>query len=214
MSWDLDVRGPGCPGPECPGPVCPGPGCPPVSVLWWSFSNFQSIFFNNKNQHWMVDSKNFHLSLQLVSNTSWTFRVCVWSTDVYCTYLALFSFSPLDDKISWNCLVRSHFTSSLNFIPAGIILWKSLYTHSSVITPTRKQFSALAEFTAGFTGFILCCYSKLCKFCISTDLMILVYLAKLVILIFFSSTYIYGVLKFHQRVQVIGTASYIKSLLY
>ena len=27
MSWDLSVRGPGCPGPECPGPVCPGPEC-------------------------------------------------------------------------------------------------------------------------------------------------------------------------------------------
>ena len=161
----------------------------------------------------MVDSKNFHLSLQLVSNKTWTFRVCVWSTDVYCTYLALFSFSPLDDKISWNCLIRFHFTGSLNFILSGIILWKSLYTHSSVITPTRKQFSALAEFTAGFTGFILCCYSKLCKFCISTDLMILVYLAKLVILIFFSSTYIYGVLKFHQRVQVTGIGWNIKSLL-
>ena len=91
---DLDVLGPGCPGPECPGPVCPGPGCPPVSVLWWSFSNFQSIFFNNKNQHWMVDSKNFHLSLQLVSNTSWTFRVCVWST-VMCTALIWLFFLSL-----------------------------------------------------------------------------------------------------------------------
>ena len=27
MSWDLNVRGPGCPGPECPKPECPGPEC-------------------------------------------------------------------------------------------------------------------------------------------------------------------------------------------
>ena len=172
---------------------------------------------------------NQYFSTTKINIGWWTVRIFIWVYNLYqtklehsecvcgalmCTaHLALFSFSPLDDKISWNCLIRFHFTGSLNFIPAGIILWKSLYTHSSVITPTRKQFSALAEFTAGFTGFILCCYSKLCKFCISTDLMILVYLAKLVILIFCSSTYIYGVLKFHQRVQVIGTASNIKSLL-
>ena len=27
MSWDLSVRGPGCPGTECPGTVCPEPEC-------------------------------------------------------------------------------------------------------------------------------------------------------------------------------------------
>ena len=61
------------------------------------FPTFNQYFSTTKIQHWMEFSFEFTTCIKYKLNIQ---SVCVEHCDVYCTYLALFSFSPLDDKIS------------------------------------------------------------------------------------------------------------------
>ena len=115
---------------------------PPTQVhtgwwwLWWSHTHLSSSFMivkTKKNTIQMSQSASARIYIFM----GFTHAFACLCVDHWCVlHFFVFSepgcyFSLQDDKISWSCLIRFHFTGSLNFIPAGII-WGKQFTPTPI----------------------------------------------------------------------------------